>query len=58
MNPEDSLEQLSVATQALDDVYNEQFYYHHSISMRALEISIEVKRLIAVIRKQSQTDNN
>ena len=58
MNPEDSLEQLSVATKALDDVYNEQFYYHHSISMRALEISIEVKRLIAVIRKQSQTDNN
>lgn len=58
MNPEDSLENLCAATQALDDVYNEQFYYHHSISMRALEISIEVKRLIAIINKQSQNDND
>ena len=58
MNPKDSLENLRIATQVLDDVYNEQFYYHHSISMRALEISIEVKRLISVINKQSQTDND
>ena len=58
MRAQDSLEQLSVATKVLDDVYNEQFYYHHSVSMRALEISIEVKKLIAVINKQSQTDND
>ena len=52
MTLKDSLKDLCTATEVLDNVYNQQFYFNHNISMRALDISIEVKKLIHEIMKK------